>query len=79
MEEYKSERIEKYLVFSRVCLIGRVKSRSDEKLFYLVEEKNGKIEYIIYINFHLCPYYIYMSEIIYLYSLNDTKINTSYK
>ena len=40
----------KYLVFSRVCLVGGMKKWEDEKLFYLVKKKSGRIENVIYIN-----------------------------
>ena len=40
----------KYLVFPLICLVGGVKKWKDGKLFYLVGEKKGMIENIIYVN-----------------------------
>ena len=40
----------KYLVFPRVCLVGGMEKWDDEKLFYLVETKSGRIENVVYIN-----------------------------
>ena len=40
----------KYLVFSRVCLVGGMEKLKDGKLFYLVEKKSERIENVIYIN-----------------------------
>ena len=61
LEQWKSgkmkncERMEKwengkYLVFSRVCLVGGMKKWEDGKLFCLVKKKSGRIEKVIYIN-----------------------------
>ena len=55
MEEWKSRRMEKwndgkYLVFPRVCLVGEMEKWEDEKLFYLVEKKSGRIKKVVYIN-----------------------------
>ena len=46
MKKWKDE---KYLVFSRVCLIGGMEKWEGKKFFYLVEKKCGRIENIIYI------------------------------
>ena len=40
-----------------MCVWGVGKCKN-EKLFYLVEEKNEKIENGVRINLFLCPYYI---------------------
>ena len=40
----------KYLVFPRVCLVGGMEKWDDEKLFYLVETKSGRIKNVVYIN-----------------------------
>ena len=40
----------KYLVFSRVCLVGRMEKWEGEKLFCLVEKKSKRIENVVYIN-----------------------------
>ena len=40
----------KYLVFPLICLVGGVKKWEDGKFFYLVGEKKGMIENIIYVN-----------------------------
>ena len=40
----------KYLIFPLICMVGGVKKLEGEKLFYLVEEKNGRMENVIYIN-----------------------------
>ena len=50
-----SERMEKwedikYLVFSRVCLVGEMEKWKGEKLFCLVEKKSEMIENVVYIN-----------------------------
>ena len=50
-------RYEKDLVFPHVWL-GGWKSESMEKLFYLVEKKNGMIENVICLNLFSCLYYI---------------------
>ena len=55
LEEWKSERMEKwedgkYLVFPRVCLVGRMEKWEDGKLFCLVEKKSRRIEKVVYIN-----------------------------
>ena len=61
MEEWKSRRIgnyrriekwedEKYLVFSLVCLVGRVEKWEGGKLFCLVGEKKRRMKNVIYIN-----------------------------
>ena len=40
----------KVLVFSHVCLVGRVEKWESEKLFCLVREKCGRMENVVYIN-----------------------------
>ena len=61
LDEWKSgrienrERIEKFkdrkdLVFSHMCLVGRVEKWRDEKLFCLVEKKKVRIENRVCIN-----------------------------
>ena len=50
MGEWKSEKIEKNLVFPHVYLDGGVKKWKGGKLFCLVEKKSGRIENVIYIN-----------------------------
>ena len=66
MIEKKSERIEngemiekwndrKNLVFSHMCLVGRIEKWRDENLFYLVEKKNEMIENKLRINLPLYP------------------------
>ena len=40
----------KYLIFPLMCLIGGVKKWESRKLFYLIGEKNGRMENVIYIN-----------------------------
>ena len=40
----------KYLVFPFVCLVEGVEKWESRKLFCLVEEKNERIEHVIYIN-----------------------------
>ena len=40
----------KDLVFPHVCLVRGVKKQEGKKLFYLVGEKNERIENIVYIN-----------------------------
>ena len=40
----------KYLVFLLVCLVGGMEKWEGEKLFYLVGEKNRRIENVIYVN-----------------------------
>ena len=47
MKKWKDE---KYLVFSRVCLVGGMEKLEDEKLLYLVETKSGRIKNVVYIN-----------------------------
>ena len=43
------------LFFSLICvLVGKIEKWRDEKLFYLVEKKNERIENIICINLPLC-------------------------
>ena len=54
------ERIEKWkdrkdLVFSYMCLVGRVKKWRDGKFFCLVEKKSERIENKVCINLPLCP------------------------
>ena len=61
VEKWEDEKLwedEKYLVFPLVCLVGGIEKWEDEKLFYLVREKKGRMENIIYINWLLYPYYI---------------------
>ena len=45
----------KDLVFSHMCLVGRIEKWGEGKLFYLVEKKNERIENRVYINLLLCP------------------------
>ena len=40
----------KNLVFPHVCLVGRMEKWEGGKLFYLVEEKNERMENVVYIN-----------------------------
>ena len=40
----------KYLVFPRVCLVGRMEKWEGGKLFCLVEKKSERIENVVYIN-----------------------------
>ena len=40
----------KYLIFPLVCLVGGVEKWEGGKLFYLVGEKKGMMENVIYIN-----------------------------
>ena len=40
----------KDLVFPHVCLVGGVEKWEGGKLFFLVEEKNGRMENVVYIN-----------------------------
>ena len=40
----------KDLVFPPMCLVGGVKKWEGGKLFYLVREKNGRMENVFYIN-----------------------------
>ena len=40
----------KYLVFSRVCLVGGMEKWKSGKLFCLVEKKSKKIENVVNIN-----------------------------
>ena len=40
----------KDLVFPHVCLVGRVEKWEGGKLSYLVREKNGRMENVVYIN-----------------------------
>ena len=54
------ERIEKWtdrkdLVFSYMCLVGRVKKWRDGKLFCLIEKKSERIENKVCINLPLYP------------------------
>ena len=66
MGEWKSGRIEneemiekwkdiKDLVFSRMCLVGRVEKWRDGKLFCLVEKKSERIENRVCIKLPLYP------------------------
>ena len=48
----------KDLVFPYVCLVGEMKKWEGGKLFYLVGEKRGRIENVVYINLLLCSCYI---------------------
>ena len=48
----------KYLVFPLVYLVGGVEKWEGGKLFYLVGERKGMMENIIYINWLLYPCYI---------------------
>ena len=38
------------MLFRSVYLVGGVEKWESEKLFYLVEEKSGRIENVVYIN-----------------------------
>ena len=67
----------KNLVFPHVCLVGRMEKWEGGKLFCLVEEKNWRMENVVYINCLLCPYYIIYKKQIYLHSLNNIKIKTN--
>ena len=40
----------KNLVFPHVCLVGRMEKWEGGKLFCLVEEKNWRMENVVYIN-----------------------------
>ena len=56
-----SERMEKWknrkdLVFPHVCLVEGVEKWDGEKLFCLVEEKNGKMENEVSLNLQLYPH-----------------------
>ena len=42
--------------FPHLCLVGRVEKWRDEKLFYLVGKRNGRIENGVCISLLLCPY-----------------------
>ena len=42
--------------FPHLCLVGRVEKLRDEKLFYLVGKRNGRIENGVCINLLICPY-----------------------
>ena len=44
MRDRKLEGYRKDLVFSRMCLVGRIEKWRDEKLFYLIEKKSERIE-----------------------------------
>ena len=55
---WKSERIEKNLVFLRMCVVGEMEMWRDEKLLYLAEKKNEKMKNIVSTNLLLYPYYI---------------------
>ena len=48
----------KNLAFPRVRLVGGVEKWEGWKIFCLVEEKSGRIENVVYINWLLYPYYI---------------------
>jgi len=54
---WKSGRIKEILV-SLICVWLGVKKWRDEKLIYLVEKKNGRIENEVCLNLLLCPYFI---------------------
>ena len=40
-----------------MCLVGEMEKRRDEKLFYLFERKNEKMENEVVINLQLCFHY----------------------
>ena len=40
----------RYLVFSLMCLVRGVEKWEDGKLFYLVREKSGRMENVVYMN-----------------------------
>ena len=44
----------KVLVFPYMCLVGRVEKWKGGKLFYLVREKSGRMENVVYMNWLLC-------------------------
>ena len=61
LEERKGGRMENYgrmenwedrkvFVFPHVCLVGGVEKWKGGKLFYLVEEKSGRMENVVYMN-----------------------------
>ena len=65
LKEWKSERIENWekiekwksrrdLVFSHLCLVGRMEKWRDGKLIFLVKKKNEKMENKVGINLQLC-------------------------
>ena len=54
-EDKKWRNDKKYLVFSRMCLVGRIKKRRDEKLFYLIKKKSESIENKVCIKLLLYP------------------------
>ena len=47
MEKWENR---KDLVFPHVCFVGGVKKWEGEKPFYLVGEKKGRMETVVYIN-----------------------------
>ena len=62
-----SERMEKWknrkdLVFPHMYLVEEVEKWKGEKPFYLVGEKNRKMENVVYINWLLYPYYIIVGK-----------------
>ena len=67
----------KDLIFSHVCMVRRVKKQKDEKLFCLIGKKKRRMKNVVYINRLLYHYYIMYKKYIYLYSLNNIKINTN--
>ena len=46
-ENMKKWEDRKYLVFSRVCLVGGVEKWEGEKLFCLIREKNRRMKNVI--------------------------------
>ena len=54
-EDRKWREDRKDLVFSHMCLVGRVEKWKDGKLFYLVEKKSERIENKICVNLPLYP------------------------
>ena len=50
---WKFGRIEKFCFFL-MCLVGAVEKWEGEKLFYLVGEKSGRMENVVYMNWLLC-------------------------
>ena len=88
MDEWKSWRIEnekgiekwenkRDLIFSHLCLVGKMEKSRNGKLICLVEMKNGRMENKVGINLPLCPYYIKQGKYYLLWNLINKF--TSYK
>ena len=57
-----------------MCLVGEMEKRRDEKLFYLFERKNEKMENEVVINLQLCFHYKKrQKEIFFFYIYNQKK------